>query len=89
MKKNTQFLCNEKPNLGKILQKTKTSIFPKSVSTRLLKAECFIEIAKGLEISRVVADFKRSANKGASTFRVFIRGLFKGAGTHKTFSVTS
>ena len=27
--------------------------------------------------------------KGASTFRVFIRGLFKGASTHKTFSVTS
>ena len=26
---------------------------------------------------------------GASTFRVFIRGLFKGASTHKTFRVAS
>ena len=27
--------------------------------------------------------------KGASIFRVFIRGRFKGASTNKTFSVTS
>ena len=26
--------------------------------------------------------------KDANTFRMFIRGLFKGASTHKTFSVT-
>ena len=27
--------------------------------------------------------------KVASTFKMFIKGLFKGASTHKTFSVTS
>ena len=27
--------------------------------------------------------------KGASTYSVFIGGFFKGAGTNKTFSVTS
>ena len=31
-----------------MLQKTKPKIFPKSLRTRLLKAECFTEIAKKL-----------------------------------------
>ena len=37
-------------NLGKRkLQKTKPLIFPKSLSTRLLEPQCFIEIATGLK----------------------------------------
>ena len=48
---------------AKKLQKTKPLIFPKSLSTRLLKAESFIEIANGIKILRVVANFKKSANE--------------------------
>ena len=38
-----------------------------------------------------MADFKSplmNILKDASTFRVFMRGLYKGASTRKTFSVT-
>ena len=48
---------------AKKLQKTKPLIFPKSLSTRLLKAECFIEIVNGIKILRVVANFKKSTNE--------------------------
>ena len=74
-----------------MLQRTKPLIFPKSLSAKLLNAECFIEIA-GRKILGMLANCKMSTNeylKVASTFEVFIKGLFKGASTHKTFSVTS
>ena len=46
-----------------MLQQAKPLIFPKSLSTKLLKVECFIEIAKGLKILRVVANFKKFTNE--------------------------
>ena len=47
-------------------------------------------VKKLWKVLRVVANFKNPLTntlKDASTFRVFIRGLFKGASTHKTFIV--
>ena len=59
--KNTQCLFNENPNLAKKkLQKAKPWIFPKSLSTRLRKAERYIEI---LKVLRVMANFKKSTNE--------------------------
>ena len=48
-------------------------------------------VKKLWKVLRVVANFKNPLTntlKDASTFRVFIRRLFKGASTHKTSIVT-
>ena len=45
-----------------MLQRTKPLIFPKSLSAKLLNAECFIEIA-GRKILGMVANCKMSANE--------------------------
>ena len=58
MNKNTQFFATKNPVKAKKLHEALT--FSKSLSTKLLKAECFIEIAKGLNVLRVVANFKAS-----------------------------
>ena len=64
LNKNTQFLFNDKSNLGiKKLQKTKSLIFLKRLSTRQLKAERFIDIVKSQKMLRVLANFKKSTNK--------------------------
>ena len=62
MSKNTQFLCKEKPNLGKKLQ-DKTMSFSKESDYQTAKAERFIKIVKRLNILRVVANFKKSTNE--------------------------
>ena len=63
LNKNAQFLCNAKRNLGKKATEDKTLIFLRSLCTRLLKAERFIEIAKRYKILRVLANFKTSTNE--------------------------
>ena len=64
LNKNAQFLFNDKSNLSiKKLQKTKSLIFLKRLSTRQLKAERFIDIVNSQKMLRVVTNFKKSTNK--------------------------
>ena len=49
---------------GKKVTEDKPLIFPKSLCTRLLKVNCFMEVVKGLKTLRVVANFnKKSTNE--------------------------
>ena len=59
----TVFFATENLIQAKKRPETKPLIFPKCLSTRLLKAECFIQIAKGLKILKVVENFKKSNNE--------------------------
>ena len=68
LNKNTQFIFNDEPNLGK-----------KKLRKHLKSYGWWLSLQSPLTNSL----------KDTSTFRVFIRGLFKSASAHKTFSVTS
>ena len=48
----------------------KTANFSDSLSTRPLKVECFIEIAKAIKTLRVITDFKKSTNEQENVLRV-------------------
>ena len=70
LNKNTQFFCNEKSNLGKKATEDKTTNFSESLSTRPLKVECFIEIARWIKTLRVINDFKKSTSEQEGFLRV-------------------
>ena len=59
----TVFFATENLIQAKKLPEKKPLIFPKCLSTRLLKTECFIQIAKGLKTLKVVENFKKSNNE--------------------------